>query len=76
MLLCFCVCVSVCVCLQDHDRYVGKRGLWRQIQQRRFQLYNREYMAFLATSSVGSSGYGAGGMRGLDMVRVCACAPM
>ena len=50
--------------MQDHDRYVGKRGLWRQIQQRRYQLYNREYMAFLATESMSSgTAYTRDGLR-------------
>ena len=39
--------------MQDHDRFEGKKGLWREVQRRRYQLYNREYIAFLATTGGG-----------------------
>jgi hypothetical protein len=37
--------------LQDHDHFEGDQGLWREVQRRRFQLYNREYIAYLAATA-------------------------
>lgn len=32
----------------DHDKYESQRGLWRQVQKRRFLLYNEQYMRTFA----------------------------